>query len=376
MADQGQAGNPLFNDNRMKLGIMAFNCSHGSTATTAPGTWPMTWPDNVALAQMADRAGMEALLPVGRWKGYPGSTNFNSRTFESFTWAAGLGALTSRIAILATVHAPLVHPIAAAKQAATVDHISGGRFVLNLVVGWNKDEFEMFGAEWRAHDRRYEYAAEWLHLVRRLWTEEVAFDFAGEFFHGKALWSQPKPLRSPLPTMNAGSSPTGQRFSATHCDMNFAMLRQKDPASDKAQISALKSMAADLGRRSQCWIHAYVVCRPTEKEARDYLDFYVRERGDWEAARHMLKVFGQQSGTLDQASLEAFQFHFIAGHGAYPLVGTPETIVADMDRLSAMGVDGILLSWVDYLGEGRQWIDEVLPLMEQAGQRRPFPPGP
>jgi dimethylsulfone monooxygenase len=376
MADQAVAGNPLFNDNRVKLGIMAFNCSHGSTATTAPGTWPMTWPDNAALAQMADQAGFEALLPVGRWKGYPGSTHFNNRTFESFTWAAGLAALTRQIAVLATVHAPLVHPITAAKQAATIDHISGGRFVMNLVVGWNKDEFEMFGAEWRAHDRRYEYAAEWLGLVRRLWTEEADFDFEGEFFHGKGLWSQPKPLQSPLPTMNAGSSPTGQRFSASHCDMNFAMLRQKDAASDKAQIAELKTMAAALGRRSQCWIHAYVVCRPTEKEARDYLDFYVRERGDWAAARHMLSVFGQQSGTLDQASLEAFQFHFIAGHGAYPLVGTPETIVADMDRLSAMGVDGILLSWVDYLGEGRQWIDDVLPLMEQAGQRRRFPRAP
>lgn len=49
--------NPLYSDNRMKIGVMAFNCSHGSTVTTADGAWPMTWDDNVALAQMADRAG-------------------------------------------------------------------------------------------------------------------------------------------------------------------------------------------------------------------------------------------------------------------------------------------------------------------------------
>ena len=61
--------NPLYSDNRMKIGVMAFNCSHGSTVTNAEGAWPMTWNDNVELAQMADSAGFEALLPVGRWRG-------------------------------------------------------------------------------------------------------------------------------------------------------------------------------------------------------------------------------------------------------------------------------------------------------------------
>lgn len=368
--------NPLFNDNRMKLGVMAFNCSHGSTVTTVPEAWPMRWADNVALARMADDAGMEALLPVGRWKGYGGASNFNNRTFESFTWAAGIAASTRHCAVLATVHAPLIHPVTAAKQAATVDHISGGRFVLNLVVGWFRDEFQMFGAEWREHDRRYEYAAEWLHLVRRLWTESGEFDFAAEFFSGTALWSEPKPLQAGgPPVMNAGSSPVGQRFSASHCDMNFVMLRQKDEASDRAQIAHLKRMAVEQGRRSQCWIHVYVVCRPTEQEARERLHHYVVEKGDDVAVDNMLRIFGMQSETLEPAVMEAFRFHFKAGHGGYPLVGTPERIVAEIARLSDMGVDGLLISWVDYLGECRQWVDEVMPLMEQAGLRRPFRAG-
>ena len=84
-------GNPLFNKNRMKLGVMAFNCSHGSTVTTAENSWRMTWEENKQLAQMVDGSGMEVLLPVGRWKGYGGETNFNNKTFESFTWASGIG---------------------------------------------------------------------------------------------------------------------------------------------------------------------------------------------------------------------------------------------------------------------------------------------
>ena len=171
--------------------------------------------------------------------------------------------------------------------------------------------------------------------------------------------------------MNAGSSPVGQAFSARHCDMNFVMLRQKNEASDKGQISHLKTMAAEHGRTSQCWIHAYVVCRETEAEARQYLNAYVRERGDWETATRMVKLFGMESDTLDAEVLEEFKFHFIAGHGGYPLIGTPAQIVEQVARLSEMGVDGLLLSWVDYLGECRQWIDEVMPLMEAAGMREP-----
>ena len=355
--------------NRIKLGVMAFNCSLGSTVTLDDRAWPMTWADNQRLARMADAAGFEALLPVGRWKGYGGESNFNNRSFESFTWAAGIAASTEQIAVLATVHAPLVHPLAAAKQAATVDHISNGRFVLNLVCGWNRPEFDMFGIDMAGHAERYAYAAEWLELVRRLWTDADAFDFEGQFFSGKAMWSQPKPISAPVPVMNAGSSATGQAFSAAHCDMNFVMLRQEDEVSDRQQIEHLKSMAVAAGRQSQCWIHVYVVCRPTEREAREYLDAYVRERGDWETAARMVKLFGLESDTLDAAVLEDFKFHFIAGHGGYPLVGTPDQVVEQMEKLSSMGVDGLLISWLDYLDECQYWIDEVLPLMQQAGQR-------
>jgi dimethylsulfone monooxygenase len=363
---------PINSGNAMKLGIMAFNCSGGSTVTTAPEAWPMTWADNVKLAKLADDAGFEALLPVGRWKGYGGPSNFNNSTFESFTWAAGIAAVTKQIAVCATIHAPLAHPVMAAKQAATIDHISGGRFVLNVVCGWFREEFEMFAAEWRDHDRRYEYAAEWLALARKAWTETEPFDFNGEFFTGKAIWSEPKPLQGGgLQIMNAGSSPTGQRFSAENCDMNFVMLRQKDEASDRSQIAGLKTMAVSAGRESQCWIHGYAVCRRTQAEADAYLHRYVEEFGDDEAVGNMLSIFGMESETLEPAVMDAFRFHFKAGHGGYPLVGTPAKIVDDMVRLRTMGVDGILLSWLDYLGEAQQWVDEVLPLMEAAGLRSP-----
>lgn len=156
--------------------------------------------------------------------------------------------------------------------------------------------------------------------------------------------------------------------------MNFVMLRQKDEASDRAQIGGLKTMAVNAGRKSQCWIHGYGVCRGTQAEADAYLHRYVEDFGDDEAVGNMLSIFGMESETLEPAVMDAFRFHFKAGHGGYPLVGTPAKIVDDMVRLRAMGVDGILLSWLDYLGEAQQWVDEVLPLMEAAGLRSPHSP--
>ena len=90
---------------------------------------------------------------------------------------------------------------------------------------------------------------------------------------------------------------------------------------------------------------------------------------------NLLDIFGMQSKTLDPKVLDEFRFHFIAGHGGYPLVGTPETIVAEIDKLIEIGIDGVLMSWVDYKTELAQWIDQVMPLMEQAGQRAPMREG-
>src|SRR5215475_3932866 len=127
--------NALFNDNRLKLGVFGLNVSNGCAATTAEGHLELTWQNNLDIAVMADRAGIEALVPVARWKGFGGKTNFNGTCFETYTWAAGLAAATRQVAVFSTSHVPTVHPIVAAKQATTIDHISNGRFALNVVCG-------------------------------------------------------------------------------------------------------------------------------------------------------------------------------------------------------------------------------------------------
>ncbi|HLH24789.1 MAG TPA: LLM class flavin-dependent oxidoreductase [Chloroflexota bacterium] len=375
-ADTRRATNPLFNDNRMKLGVFGANVSNGCAITLAEGRLETSWPNTKRIATLADRAGLEAMVPVARWKGFGGPTNFNGACFETYTWAAGVAGVTEHTGVFSTSHVPTVHPIMAAKQGTTIDHISNGRFALNVVCGWFQPELEMFGAPIMEHDTRYEYAAEWLEVVKRLWTAEDEFDYEGRFFRIQKGFHQPKPIQKPFPPiMNAGGSATGRRFAAKYADMAFVVLQRHDYDGVKAQVDALRNLARDEFRREvQVWSSAYVVCRPTEQEATDYLNYYVRERGDWEAVETLTRVMGIQAETLPPEAMEAFKFHFIAGWGGYPLVGTPEQIVDKLAGLARAGMNGVVLSWVNYEAELQQWIAEVLPLMEQAGLRQPFRP--
>ena len=135
----------MYNANVLKIGMFGANCSSSRTATKAPERWSASWPDCLALARMADDAGIDFMLPIGRWKGYGGDTDFHGTTLETMTWACGLLAATKRITVFGTVHAPLFNPVIAAKEFVTADHIGEGRFGLNIVAGWNEGEFEMFG---------------------------------------------------------------------------------------------------------------------------------------------------------------------------------------------------------------------------------------
>jgi alkanesulfonate monooxygenase SsuD/methylene tetrahydromethanopterin reductase-like flavin-dependent oxidoreductase (luciferase family) len=174
--------------------------------------------------------------------------------------------------------------------------------------------------------------------------------------------------------MNAGSSPVGRRFAAQHADMAFINARQGARENYQADVANLRRLAREeFGRELQVWGHSYVVCRPTETEARDALHYYVRERGDWQAIDNLVRGMGLDR-VLPPAALDAVRFDFVAGWGGYPLVGTPEQIVDELRAMAAVGFDGWMLSWLNYQAELEQWTREVMPLLEQAGLRAPFRP--
>ena len=162
--------NAMFNNNRFKLGLFSPNCAGGMAITTVPERWQATWANNLALAKLADEVGLEFLLPIARWTGYGGATDFQGDSLETITWAAGLLAHTHRISVFATAHTAFSHPLMAAKQFATIDHLGAGRFGLNIVCGWNQPEYEMFGLTLAEdHDTRYRFGQEWWAVIQRAW---------------------------------------------------------------------------------------------------------------------------------------------------------------------------------------------------------------
>ena len=152
-----------------------------------------TWANSLAIAGAADRAGFEAIVPYARWKSHvPEDVHHrSSQVLECFVWAAAVAACTQHSTIFATCHVPVFHPLLAAKQAATVDQIAGGRFALNVVAGWYGGEFEMFGFNLSGHESRYAQATEWIELVKRAWSEPDAFSHHGEFYDARASVSRP-----------------------------------------------------------------------------------------------------------------------------------------------------------------------------------------
>jgi FMNH2-dependent dimethyl sulfone monooxygenase len=369
--------NPLFNGNRMKLATFGTNVSGACAISTAEGVFEVSWPNAVRLATIADQAGLEGIVPVARWKGFGGTTNFNGVSFDPYTWAAGLSPSTTYSAVFSTSHVPTVHPVFAAKQATTIDHISNGRFALNIVVGWSAPEFAMFGSSLMEHDTRYEYAEEWLEVAKLLWTSEGEFNYDGRFFHIANAISEPMPIQQPFPAiMNAGGSPAGLRWAAKNSDMAFIVVRSKDFDAARIQVDGMVRMAHDdFDRDLQVWACGYMVCGPTEREARDYLHYVVNERGDDVAVENLLATSSIDLKSMAPEAREAIKFGFKAGYSGYPLVGTPEQVVEEMVALADSGISGLVLSWPRYEQDLRYFVDEVIPVMEQAGLRSPFGAG-
>ncbi len=356
--------------NALRLGLFAMNCSSGLAITSVPERWDASWEKNERAARLADRAGLEFLLPIARWRGYGGTYDFQATTLETITWACGLLARTQAINILGTIHVPLMHPVIAAKQTATIDHMSRGRFGLNIVCGWNADEFRMFGEELREHDTRYAYGQEWLDIVERIWTSEAPFDHDGTFFKLKSVTGAPKPFGGTRPLiMNAGASGAGRGFALRNCDILFTILVDLDKSA--ADIVTLKQAAKAQGREGmEIFTSAYVVCRPTAEEAQAFHRRYAIEQADWEGVERVMTLQGLHTQGRPPELQQKFRERFAGGHGVFPLIGTPDDVADGLARIAKAGFGGVALGFLDYERELPYFVDAVLPRLEEIGLRQ------
>ena len=360
----------MYNTNKLKIGLFGSNCSSGRAVTKVPERWSGSWPDNLRLARMADEAGIDFLLPIGRWKGYGGDTDYQGATLETMTWAAGLLASTKRITVFGTVHAPLFNPVIAAKEMVTADHIGEGRFGLNIVVGWNEDEFEMFGVEQREHEDRYGYAQEWLDVIKMIWSDQEDFDFQRKYFNMKGVRGKPKPFGGTRPLMmNAGSSATGQAFAIRNCDAFFLQASRDSLAETAQRVAGVQKLAKEGGRDIGCYTVGVITCRPTQKEADDYYHYSVVEHADWSAVDGILALKNISPQTVPMEEYVLKRRQYAQGMGGLPIVGDPDFVAKQLADLSQAGLTGIGVSLVNYADELPFFCDEVLPRLARMGVR-------
>jgi FMNH2-dependent dimethyl sulfone monooxygenase len=359
----------LRSQNKFKLGLFSMNCSNGMSMTTVPERWVASWDNNVEAARLADEAGVDFLLPIGRWHGYKGATDPQGATFETLTWACGLLATTKTISVCGTLHVRFLNPVFAAKQMVTADHIGKGRFALNIVSGWNYGEFDMFGVELIPHETRYDYTEEWVNIVKKIWTEDQPFDWDGDWHKLKGVLGKPKPWGGEFPLLiSAGASTEGRGFAARHVDCLFTSIRRMETV--PADIAAVRATAAGAGKTVQVFASGHMIARPTRKEAEDYHQ-YVVENGDQEAAEHAA-IVRTQGRPQRYEQIEELKKYLISGLATCPLIGSYDDVAAKIKQLSEAGLDGMAVGLINYILEMPHVRDGVFPRLERMGLRLPF----
>ncbi len=166
------------------------------------------------------------------------------RTFDQFVALAAASSVTSRI-LLATGVCLVAQrdPIWLAKEVASLDTLSGGRFVLGIGYGWNREEMEQHGVAYR---QRRQILREKILAMKSLWTEDVA-SYDGEFVHLEPSWAWPKPVQRPHPPIVLGgdAGPKTRADIVEFCD-GWMPLGNRHPVVER--IALLRATAEEAGR--------------------------------------------------------------------------------------------------------------------------------
>ena len=352
------------------LGLFLPIQAGGWSASTLPRTTDWRFDYNKALVLKAESLGFDLVFALSQWLPKGGYGN----ALDSFMTTAALTAVTSRIMLISTIHVlygPL-HPLHLAKYAATLDHISGGRWGINVVTGHRAVEHEMFGSQRIEHDRRYALAAEFLEAVQRLWADTENWSFKGESPRKlDGAFVSPKPRFGRPVLVNATGSDAGIGFAARYSDIVF--ITSPSGSSFASAIEALpahaarvKQAARDVGREVRTLLNPMVISRETERETWDYHDAIVAHI-DADPKTSFNRFDSDAHAWRGRVGNDAPKRRAIGGN--IEVIGTPEQVVEQFVQLKRAGIDGLQLSFFDFKPDLEFFGDRILPLMKQAGLR-------
>ena len=152
----------------LKFGYWAPILSGGYVLSNIPQRSEWSIAANIRLAQTAERVGFDYTLLPARFTSLECGDGQN----DALATSAYLAAATERLKIIGAFHTAYWHPAMIAKSASTIDVASGGRYSLNILSGWLKDEYRQLNRPWLEHDERYRQSEEFIQILRGLWTSE------------------------------------------------------------------------------------------------------------------------------------------------------------------------------------------------------------
>jgi dimethylsulfone monooxygenase len=358
----------------MLLGLFLPIQSGGWSPSRLPRSTSWEFDYNARLTQRAEELGFDLVFGLAQWmgKGGTGGTiHFREQSLDPFITATSLAVITQRIILISTIHILYGswHPLYLAKFGATIDHISHGRWGLNVVTGFVPSEARMFGNEQIAHDTRYVMASEFTEMMKALWASNENLSVEGQYWRLIDAFVTPKPRFGRPLLVNATGSPAGIAYAAKHSDLVF--ITSPGGGQVDAALAALpkhndeiKSKAAELEREVKTIINPMIICRSTEQEARAYYDSIVAA-ADVEAIEGFIgrRLSGDAKGW--KTDFGAYR----AVGGNMQIVGSPTQIVERFLQLKKAGCDGVQLTFFDFAADLEFFGSEVLPLMKQAGLR-------
>ena len=350
----------------MSLNIFWFLPTHGDGhyLGTSEGARAVDYGYLQQVAQAADRLGFGGvLIPTGR------------SCEDSWLVAASLIPVTQRLKFLVALRPGIVSPTVAARQAATLDRLSGGRALFNLVTGGDPEELAGDGL-FLSHEERYQASVEFTRIWRRVLEGETV-DYDGEHITVKGAKLLYPPIQQPRPPLYfGGSSEAAQDLAAEQVEM--VLTWGEPPAAVAEKIEQVRAKAAKLGRTVRFGIRLHVIVRETNEEAWKAADKLISHLDDDTIARAQASLsrfdsVGQQrmaalhGGSRDNLEVSPNLWAgvgLVRGGAGTALVGDGPTVAARVQEYADLGIDTFIFSGYPHLEESYRVAELLFPHLD------------
>jgi FMNH2-dependent dimethyl sulfone monooxygenase len=358
----------------MMLGLFLPTQTGGFSQSTLPRGTRWDFDYNRTLTLAAEAHGFDFVFGLQQWLpkgGFGGASHYRENFLDPFISTVALAPVTSRIITISTVHVLYGnwHPLHLARFAATADHISGGRFGLNIVTGYDANEPLMFGMDRIDHDARYDRAEEFSSIMEELWDGGDNVTLAGRYYSLQGAYISPRPRYGRPIMVSASASPAGFAYAARHSDIVFTSspagaVFENAIAALPAHTGAIRSAYEKTGRSGRIIIFPLVICKPTRSEAFDYRDAIVAQADVASVTAYTARhTGGDAHGWPKHVPAD----RVLGGH--IQIVGSPEDVADQIQALADAGICGIQIGFYDYAPELDFFAATVLPQLARRGLR-------